>query len=189
MSADRPAIRRLPSDEAALHRYAADLWLPYNRDLADAVAAHGLADWAEERFVERHVEFARNQLADAGSRGWIAATAADGADDAAVDPATTAVTDPDLDLVGLLLTSVDECPDPFDRPDRLVIGEIYVAEPYRGTGLADRLVERAVADARDHGCERVRLDVDVDNERAVAFYERTGFEDYRRQMTMAVDPE
>ena len=189
MSADRPAIRRLPSDEEALRRYAADLWLPYNRDLTDAVAAHDLADWPEERFVERHVEFARNRLEEAGSRGWVAATAADGAGDARVDPATADVTDPALDLVGLLMTSVDECPDPFDRPDRLVIGEIYVAAPYRGTGLADRFVERAVDDARDHGCGQLRLDVDVDNERAVAFYERTGFEDYRRQMTMAVDPE
>ena len=86
MSADRPAIRRLPSDDDALRRYAADLWLPYNRD------------------------------------------------------------------------------------------------------LADRFVERAVADARDHDCEQLRLDVDVDNERALAFYERIGFEDYRKQMTMAVDP-
>lgn len=188
MSTDRPAIRRLPSDEAALRRYAADLWLPYNRDLADAVAAHDLADWSEERFVERHVEFARNQLEDAGSRGWVAATA-DNAGDAEADPATADVTDRDLDLVGLLMTSVDECPDPFDRPDRLVIGEIYVAEPYRGTGLADRFVERAVTDAEEHGCEQLRLDVDVDNERAKAFYERTGFEEYRKQMTMAVDPE
>ncbi|TKX56798.1 N-acetyltransferase [Halorubrum sp. SS7] len=188
MSADRPAIRRLPLDEAALRRYAADLWLPYNRDLADAVAAHDLADWPEERFVERHVAFARDRLEEAGSRGWVAATAGDGTDDAGVDPATADVTDPALDLVGLLMTSVDECPDPFDRPDRLVIGEIYVAEPFRGTGLAERFVERAVADARDHGCEQLRLDVDVDNERAVAFYERIGFEDYRKQMTMAVDP-
>ena len=185
MPADRPAIRRLPSEEAALRRYAADLWLPYNRDLADAVTAHDLADWPDERFVERHVAFARDRLEDAGSRGWVAATAAD----AEVDPATADLTDPSLDLVGLLMTSVDECPDPFDRPDRLVIGEIYVAEPVRGTGLADRFLERAVADARDHGCEQLRLDVDVDNERAAAFYERAGFEDYRRQMTMAVDPE
>ncbi|MEZ3164810.1 GNAT family N-acetyltransferase [Halorubrum sp. RMP-47] len=187
MSTDRPAIRRLPSDDGALRRYTADLWLPYNRDLADAVAAHDLADWPEERFVERHVEFARNRLDEVGSRGWIAVTAAECADGAAVDPATADVTDPGLDLVGLLMTSVDECPDPFDRPDRLVIGEIYVAEPYRGTGLADRFVERAVADAHDHGCEQLRLDVDVDNERARAFYERMGFEDYRKQMMMGVE--
>ena len=189
MPADRPAIRRLPVDDEVLGRYASDLWLPYNRDLADAVAAHDLADWPEERFVERHVEFARNQLADAGSRGWVAATAdgAEGTNATEIDPATADLTDPSLDLVGLLMTSVDECPDPFDRPDRLVIGEIYVAEPYRGTGLADRFVERAVTDARDHGCEQLRLDVDVDNERAMAFYERMGFEDYRKQMTVAVD--
>ena len=184
--ADRPTVRRLPRDEAVLRRYAAELWLPYNRDLADAVAAHDLADWSEDRFVERHVAFARDRLDEAGSRGWVAATA-DGANDTEVDPATTELTDPRLDLVGLLMTSVDECPDPFDRPDRLVIGEIYVAEPHRGTDLADRFVERAAADARDHGCPELRLDVDVDNERAVAFYEKTGFEDYRRQLTAAVD--
>ncbi|QAU12713.1 GNAT family N-acetyltransferase [Halorubrum sp. BOL3-1] len=182
--ADRPAIRRLPPDDEALRRYAADLWLPYHRDLADTVAAHALVDWPDERFVERNVEFTRNRLEEDGTRVWVAATAAE---DAGVGPATPALTGSELDLVGLLLTSVDECPDPFDRPDRLVIGELYVAEPYRGTGLADRFVERAATDADDHDCAELRLDVDVDNERAVAFYEKTGFEDYRRQLTVAVD--
>jgi len=95
-------------------------------------------------------------------------------DDAEADPATVSVTHPDLELTGLLLTSVDECPDPFDRSDRLVVGEIYVAEPYRGTGLADRLMERAAADAREQDCGELRLDVDVDNGRAMAFYENQG---------------
>jgi len=65
-------IRRLPTDENALRRYAAELWLPYHRDLAAAVDAHALADWPDERFVERNVEFTRNRLEDDGNRGWVA---------------------------------------------------------------------------------------------------------------------
>jgi len=177
-------IRRLPTDDDALRRYAAELWLPYHRELAERVDAHALADWPDERFVERNVAFTRNRLEEQGDRGWVAATASDGA---AVDPATAPVAHPDLELTGLLLTGVDECPDPFDRPDRLVVGELYVAEPYRGSGLADRLMERAERDARERGCGELRLNVDVDNERATAFYERQGFEPYRRQLTRSVE--
>jgi len=138
----------------------------------------------DERFVERNVEFTRNRLEDDGNRGWVAVGVPD---DAEADPATVSVTHPDLELTGLLLTSVDECPDPFDRSDRLVVGEIYVAEPYRGTGLADRLMERAAADAREQDCGELRLDVDVDNGRAMAFYENQGFEPYRKQLTRDVE--
>ena len=180
----RVEIRRLPPVDDALRRYAAELWLPYHRELAERVDAHALADWPDERFVERNVAFTRNRLEEAGGRGWVAATAPDGA---AVDPATAPVTHPDLELTGLLLTSVDECPDPFDRPDRLVVGELYVAEAHRGTGLADRLMERAERDARERDCGELRLDVDVDNERAMAFYEKQGFEPYRKQLTRLVD--
>ena len=178
------AIRRLPTDDESLRRYAAELWLPYHRGLAAEVDAHALADWPDERFVERNVEFTRNRLEDEGNRGWVAVS---GADDAEVDPATAPVADPALELTGLLLTSVDECPDPFDRPDRLVVGEIYVTEPHRGTGLADRLMDRAAADAREQGCGEIRLDVDVDNERARAFYAKHGFEPYREQLTRDVE--
>ena len=180
----RMEIRRLPTDDDALRRCAAELWLPYHRELAERVDAHGLADWPDERFVERNAEFTRGRLEGEGSRGWITVIAPDDAD---VDPATAPVTNPDLELTGLLLTSVDACPDPFDRPDRLVIGEIYVAEPHRGTGLADRLMERAVTDAREQDCGELRLDVDVDNERAMAFYERHGFRAYRKQLTREVE--
>lgn len=175
-------IRRLPTDDDALRRYAAELWLPYHRELADTVDAHALVDWPDERFVERNVAFTRDRLEDEGNRGWVAASA-----DGDVDPATAPVTHPDLELTGLLLTSVDECPDPFDRPDRLVVGELYVAKPYRGTGLADRLMERALTDARERDCGELRLDVDVDNGRAMAFYEKRGFEPHRERLTRSVD--
>lgn len=62
--------------------------------------------------------------------------------------------------------------------DGAVVNEIFVREPHRGTGMADDLMEAALAVAReqDTPLERVVLDVDPDNERARAFYDRWGFE-------------
>lgn len=62
--------------------------------------------------------------------------------------------------------------------DAAVVNELWVAEPLRGTGLADDLLERALdhARAQDLPLDRVLLDVDAENERARAFYERCGFE-------------
>ncbi|MES3160913.1 MAG: GNAT family N-acetyltransferase [Halorubrum sp.] len=177
-------IRRLPATDDALRRYARDLWLPYHRDLAAAVDAHDLADWPDDRFVEENVAFTRKRIAEDDARVWVAVTAPA---DAAIDLGTADLTRPTLELAGLLVTSVDHCPDPFDRPDRLVIGELYVVSSRRGSGLADRLLERALADAREQDCEQLRLDVDADNERALAFYQKTGFEPYRKQLVRSVE--
>ncbi|MFQ3319457.1 MAG: ribosomal protein S18 acetylase RimI-like enzyme [Natronomonas sp.] len=62
--------------------------------------------------------------------------------------------------------------------DAAVINELYVAPEYRGTGVADALIDAAIVLARDQQLplDRLLLDVDPDNERAYAFYERHGFE-------------
>ncbi|WP_440989184.1 GNAT family N-acetyltransferase [Haloarchaeobius baliensis] len=61
--------------------------------------------------------------------------------------------------------------------DAAVLNELWVAPANRGTGLADDLVDEAVAFARsqDLPLDRLVLDVDRENERAKAFYERHGF--------------
>lgn len=62
--------------------------------------------------------------------------------------------------------------------DAAVVNELYVAPEWRGTGVADELMEAAVAVASEQNLplERLLLDVDSDNARAYAFYERHGFE-------------
>ncbi len=171
-------IRRLPVTEAALRRFVAELWLPYHRELAANVDAHALADRPDEELIEENVEFYRERFETEGTRGWVVVESDQ------VDPECT---DPAVELTGHVLTSVDACPSVFDRPDRLVVGDLYVTEPYRGSGLADRLIERAVADARDQSCGELRLDVAVDNDRARAFYKKQGFEPYRKQLTRKVE--
>jgi ribosomal protein S18 acetylase RimI-like enzyme len=62
--------------------------------------------------------------------------------------------------------------------DAAVLNEIYVRPEYRGTGVADDLMDAAVALARDQDLplDRLVLDVDRENGRAKAFYERHGFD-------------
>ncbi|WP_363464985.1 GNAT family N-acetyltransferase [Halogeometricum borinquense] len=62
--------------------------------------------------------------------------------------------------------------------DAAVLNEIFVASEYRGTGVADDLMDAAIECAREQDLplDRMVLDVDRENDRAQAFYERYGFE-------------
>jgi ribosomal protein S18 acetylase RimI-like enzyme len=85
----------------------------------------------------------------------------------------------DGDAVGALAGYVFVLPESLTYIwDGAVVNEVFVRESQRGTGVADDLMEAALAVAReqDTPLERVVLDVDPDNERARAFYDRWGFE-------------
>ena len=73
----------------------------------------------------------------------------------------------------------------FVLPERLaliwdgaVINELFVTQTVRGTGTADALLAAGLATARAQTLplDRILLDVDPDNGRARAFYERHDFE-------------
>jgi GNAT superfamily N-acetyltransferase len=63
------------------------------------------------------------------------------------------------------------------RPSRLErgLGAMWVAQDWRGRGVAPMLAGAVIAWARSQGCTRVGLWVPADNARARAFYERQGF--------------
>jgi len=62
------------------------------------------------------------------------------------------------------------------RPDDLEIKRIYVLASLHRSGLGRRFLAEAVAHARAEGCARLLLGVYKNNDRALAFYERMGFE-------------
>jgi GNAT superfamily N-acetyltransferase len=64
--------------------------------------------------------------------------------------------------------------------DAAVLNELYLDPPARGTGVADDLMRAALdcARAQDLPLDRVVLDVDRENDRARAFYDRWGFENW-----------
>jgi GNAT superfamily N-acetyltransferase len=62
--------------------------------------------------------------------------------------------------------------------DAAVLNEVYVDPAWRGTDVADALLAAALSVAREQALplDRIVLDVDRENDRAQAFYERWGFE-------------
>ncbi|WP_144922998.1 GNAT family N-acetyltransferase [Halorubrum salsamenti] len=73
--------------------------------------------------------------------------------------------------------------------DAAVINELYVAPEYRGTGVADELLDAVVSLAGDQDLplDRIVLDVDPANERAKAFYDRHGFEPWGEMVARPLD--
>ena len=62
--------------------------------------------------------------------------------------------------------------------DAAVLNELFVSPADRGTGVADDLMEAVIDLARDQDLplDRLVLDVDRENDRAKAFYDRYDFE-------------
>lgn len=58
------------------------------------------------------------------------------------------------------------------------IYSIAVLPEARGHGLAEALMQQAEADAVDHGCTHMRLEVRADNEPAIRFYHRLGYRQF-----------
>lgn len=56
-----------------------------------------------------------------------------------------------------------------------LLEDLYVAESARGTGLGRAIVERVAALARERGCRRIELDVNDNNDAALALYRSLGF--------------
>lgn len=159
-----------------MRRFVDELWLPYQRDLEAAVDARVLAD---EIDADDIVEFRTDYFDDPSNRIWVAL------DDLA-DP-TGALADVDATFAGFLSTTLGTPPAKYDGPDRLSLGNFYVAPEYRGTGLADDLVARAVQHAREDGAEQLTLEVAADNDRALAYYEKLGFDVARYRMRVPLD--
>lgn len=169
-------IVELPAEEAAVRRFITELWLPYYRELEATVDQFALADDVD--FVAEELTFRINRLQSDEYRVWVAV-------DGAIDETTLA--DVDDTFAGYIAAEIDEAPSVFDRPDRLFICDIYVGEPYRGNGLANDLFDRSRDWAHEAGCEEFSLDPHVDNDRAIAFYEKLGFERTQQHMVASVD--
>jgi ribosomal protein S18 acetylase RimI-like enzyme len=72
--------------------------------------------------------------------------------------------------------------------DGAVLNELYLHPDHRGSGVADDLMDAAVSAARKQSLplDRLLLDVDRENPRARAFYERHGFEHWGEMLSRGV---
>lgn len=53
---------------------------------------------------------------------------------------------------------------------------IALYQKYTGMGIGRAMIEKLISVARDNGVEQLELEVVADNERAIALYEKMGFE-------------
>jgi ribosomal protein S18 acetylase RimI-like enzyme len=160
-------IRRVRNEEEPMRLFVEELWLPYLRELPGQSVADGVD-------VEDVVDFRTDHFDAPDKRLWVAL------DD--VEDTAGPVHELDATLAGFLSSTLATPPQKFDNPDRLRIGNVYVDPAYRGTGLADDLVARALQHAREDGAEELTLEVDADNDRALAYYETLGFDVERYRM-------
>lgn len=170
-------LRELPAERAAVRRWAEDLWLPFNRELEEIVDTFELNEDVD--LVEEETSFRLELLEEEDRRVWVAVE-----DQAETD---TRFADIEAEFQGFVTTALDECPSVFDRPDRQVVGDLYVRKAYRGGGLAGQLVERVAKEAEERGASELYLEVDVANDRAKAFYDKLGFDLHRYELTIPVE--
>ncbi|PZQ58518.1 MAG: GNAT family N-acetyltransferase [Sphingomonas taxi] len=67
--------------------------------------------------------------------------------------------------------------------------QFYLLEPWQGAGVGPRMMEWALAEARERGMASIYLSVFTDNHRARRFYRKYGFEDVGRYAFMVGDHE
>ncbi|PSP80336.1 GNAT family N-acetyltransferase [Halobacteriales archaeon QS_4_69_225] len=91
------------------------------------------------------------------------------------DPRCVTVAERDDGLIGYVFLLPERLAFVWDAA---VVNELYVAPERRGTGVADGLLAAAIDVAREQDLplDRLLLDVDPENDRARAFYDRHGFE-------------
>lgn len=87
----------------------------------------------------------------------------------------TLVVESDSSLLGYAQVRRLDPPAEVTGPAPIQLRRFYLAKSSQGLGLGRRLLEAALASARELGGETLWLTVWERNERAIAFYERSGF--------------
>jgi diamine N-acetyltransferase len=94
---------------------------------------------------------------------------------------TIVASDPDAGLVAFAQLRDGPAPAEVAGPAPIEIVRFYVDRPLQGTGVAQRLMEAAVAAARARGAQTLWLAVWERNPRARTFYRKMGFADVGAQ--------
>lgn len=76
--------------------------------------------------------------------------------------------------LGLLILLI--LPSLYHGGNYAAITELIVSEETQNKGVGRLLVEEAKRKARTQGCEEIDVSVEVQNEKAIGFYEKLGFE-------------
>ncbi|UCC50774.1 MAG: GNAT family N-acetyltransferase [Anaerolineaceae bacterium] len=113
-------------------------------------------------------------------------------DDVLNDPDKTMfVAKIDEDVVGVALVELkSSIDDPIFRKRRYIhINEIAVAAAYQSQGIGRLLMERIHQWGREQDIAEIELQVWERNDQAIGFYEKLGYQKWRRTMRFTIDEE
>ena len=84
--------------------------------------------------------------------------------------------DPGAAPVGyVLLAAPDFTPPDIVQPGDIELKRIYLFSRFHGSGIAQRMMDQALASARQLGYSRILIGMHRENARALAFYRRNSF--------------
>ncbi len=140
-----------PADAPALALVASATFLETFADIIAGpdIVAHVAANNSAEKFGD--------WIGDAENRLWIAERKATAAP------------------IGYALLTAPDLPDIVTGADDAELKRIYILSRYHGGGLAGRMMEAVIAEAKAMGKTRLLLGVYAANDRALAFYRKQGF--------------
>lgn len=80
-------------------------------------------------------------------------------------------------IIGFCKLGPPSLPIPDRRATAIELRQLYILKSWHGRGVAQELMDWALAQARGAGAPEMYLSVFIDNHRAQRFYTRYGFED------------
>ncbi|HEY0315321.1 MAG TPA: GNAT family N-acetyltransferase [Sphingomonas sp.] len=132
-----------------------------------------LAKMAAESFIETFGHLYRREDLDAFLRDVFGP---DGLPREICDPAyRTRIAIDDGAIAGFCKRGPCGLPTPPVPEGAAELKQLYILRPWQGTGVAQALMEWAIASARADGARHMALSVYSDNHRAQRFYARYGF--------------
>jgi len=84
--------------------------------------------------------------------------------------------EPEAAPVGYAILTAPDFPEDLTRRGDLELRRIYLFSRFHGGGTSARLMDLAIASAREQQAKRLLLGVHPQNHRALAFYTKNGFE-------------
>lgn len=146
-----------PLCDVDLEAFIDELWLPAQRELA-AMTSYTLAD----DIRADGISYQRKRLS--------------------ADETMTYVGRQDGRLVGHVSATVQTPPPIYEEIRECHVDEFYIDDSVRRRGAATALLDAIEEWGRARDCERLDLNVDVQNEAARALYERIGYRVERQNL-------
>lgn len=88
----------------------------------------------------------------------------------------------DTHVLGMLICRFQTIPEAFVLHRKAYIGETMVYSEYQGMGVGERLYVHAETYFKEKGADHIELQVSVKNPKAIAFWEKRGFEASTKHM-------